>query len=262
MWLSNRGVVFLHGNRVVPLRSKLIDPILEDMQDARRPNAAGYYSNKDRKYWLFISDATLDTTKNRRALEYDFFTDTWTQHKYPTGVGFSKFVQVQRGDEQGTIFGTVESGDITASGGVGTFNGVYYDLLISSEIGWDATTKYFDCGEPDKVKVFRAIIIRTTATQTVTVSYDVDEANSFTAITDTITPSGHTWDEANLSWLGTLPADHVWSGVRAGEAVRRIPQNVRGRRISFKFSGTATIPGTEIQGITILYTTEDRLDVT
>jgi hypothetical protein len=262
MWLSNRGVVFLNGNRIVPLRSKLIDPILEDLFDNRRPNAAGYYSNHDRKYWLFISDATLDGSKNRRALEYDFFTDTWTQHKYPSGIGFSNFIQVQRGDEQGSVLGAVESGNIVASGAVGTFDGTYYDLLSTNEIGWDATTKYFDCNEPDRVKVFRAIIVRTTATQTITVSYDVDEANSFTAITDTIGPSGHTWDEDNLSWLGTAPTDHVWSGVLAGETVRRIPQNVRGRRIAFKFSGTATIPGTEIQGITILYTTEDRLDVT
>jgi len=269
MFLSNRGVMFFDGTKPESLQSKLIDPILETIQPERRQYAAGVYDNHNRKYLLAISTTEEEAAKNNVVLEYDFFTNTWTKHVYMDGsavvFGFNQFVEMKCGDETQRLVATCDNaaGYQEATGAVQLLDDVYYESVSFTDIVWNAKTKYFDCGEPDRVKTFMALLVRVKTPQPMYVDYDVDEGSVEGSLTITTT-ANHVWDEVNLNWQGALPnetLDHFWGAIVQGETLLRFPQNVCGRRIGFTFRGNSHLPDTEIQGFSIKFVREDRDEV-
>ena len=262
MFLSNRGVYFFNGVQAVSLNSEIIEPFLDDIPSSMRNKAAGVYLNKERRYLLAISNQSVAPSKNSITLVYDFFTRTWTKYQYATdlGLGINKYVELKRGDEIGKLLATLQlsgSPQLTAGG----------TWIIDSEVeefgvplDWFATTKFFDCGKPHLVKKFTKLIVRYKSAHVLTIDYNIDEGR--VVGTETIPLSGvHTWDKANLNWQGSPIEDdtHDWAAVTQAETVVPLPANLIGRRISLKFSGSESISGTEIQGLTIVYDPEPRV---
>ena len=137
------------------------------------------------------------------------------------------------------------------------------DTELANDMSWSAETKYFDCGKPHMVKSFLRVIVRYTSPQPITFSYDIDQTG-YTAIANALPASGtFTWGGSNTSWRDTGDANdtdgHIWNSTIVSETVVQLPQNLIGRRISFKFNGTAHLPGTEIQGLYIVYSPEARI---
>lgn len=265
IFLSNRGVEFFNGVQVIPMRSEIIKPLLDDIPPHLRTRAAGAYLSKDRKYMLAISNASVDASRSTVVLEYDFFTKTWTKHQYgtsATGFGLNKIIEIKRGDETGQIIASLElEGAVQVSAGaVQIIGDVNYENLSNAAVTWFAQTKFFDCGVPELDKNFLKLIVRHTSPQALTIDYDIDEG-AVTG-TKTIPTSGtHTWNESGLNWQGSPIEDstHTWQGLVQAETVVHLPPNLTGRRISLKFSGSSLISGTEIQGLTIVYEPELRV---
>lgn len=266
MFLSNRGVYFFNGVQAISLNSEIIEPFLDDIPSSMRNKAAGIYLNKERRYVLAISNLSVAPSKNTVTLVYDFFTRTWTKYKFVggTGLGINKYVELKRGDETGKLLGTLQLSGTPqlAAGGTAIIGDVIEEFNIAMD--WFATTKFFDCGKPHLVKNFTKLIIRYKSAHVLTIDYDVDEGK--VVGTETIPISGiHTWDEPNLNWQGSSDPEvmetptHLWAVVNQAETVVPLPANLIGRRISFNFSGSESISGTEIQGLTIVYEPEKRV---
>jgi len=277
IWLSNKGVYFYNGTRPVPMASELIDPILENISPARKQNATGVYTQK-RKYLLSFTDETEDGSANTVTLEYDFVTQTWTRKQFgnPTVYGVNDYVEARRNDEAGVVYALLNTTD-SAVGSVQKLDVGQVDAGGTSGVSWSFSTKHFDCGIPDVIKHFKALIIRMRHTSTFTIDYNIDDGCRTGSLP--ISPlacngdSAHVWDETDLNWQGS-PIENdtfFWSGAGQGGAgsqqdyVINIPEtsspqgNPIGKRIQFEFSGTATSQGQEIQGITILYVPEMRV---
>jgi hypothetical protein len=278
IFLSNKGVYFYDGTRPVPLRSELIDPILDNITAARKKFAVGQYS-QNRKYILSITDNTVDSNENKVALEFDFRTKTWTRKTFgnSTVYGVNGYLEAKRGDEAGKVYAILHTID-SAVGAVQTLGDVQYDIDPNEGVSWSFKTKHFDCGDPDAIKHFRTIIVRLKSSSTVTINYDIDDG--CTTGTLSLTPIGcggatataHTWDETGLNWLASAGQDttHVWGGSGGGggsgaqqnyviNVATAATPNPKGRRIQFEFTGTATTQGQEFQGLTILWTPEQRI---
>jgi len=267
IFLSNRGVEFFEGTKPQPLNSEFVRPLLNKIPGARRNLAAGGYILKTRKYRIAMAQDDVNPGRNSVVLEFDFWTNTWTKHIYglasSDAFGINAFVEARLGDETGQTLCAIDTTGLvqaTTTGAIEIMDDVVYEITTANGIQWSAQTKYFDCGQPDIEKTFRAVIVRIATGQSFTVAWDIDEgaATSSESLDHTGT---HSWDEANLSWLGSAAQDttHVWDDIDQGERISFIPQTSKGRRISFTFSGTATLDGTEIQGITIVYTPEGRM---
>ncbi len=280
IWLSNKGVYFFDGTKPKPLRSELIDSILDNLPESRKEFAAGIYT-QDRKYILSFTDSTVDPQENQVALEFDFRTNTWTRKTFgnSTVYGVNGYIEAKRGDETGALYALFDTND-SSVGAVQRLGGVQYEIDIVEGVAWSFKTKHFDCGDPDIIKQFKTIIVRLKMTSTVTVDYDIDDG--CTTGTLSLTPincSGgaatatvHTWDETGLNWLGSAGQDltHVWAslGENGGFGAQQTyviniataaTPNPKGRRIQFEFSGTATIQGQEFQGLTITFVPEERI---
>ena len=270
IFLSNRGVYFFNGSQAVSLNTELIKPILDEIPSHRREIAAGVYWNKKRKYLLALTDQSVNPSRNSVTLEFDFFTKTWSRVVFggTTDLGINNYIEAKSSDESGTLYGALDLEGLAqvSLGAVQIIGDVLYENLLTTGVPWEITTKFFDAGEPDIVKNFKAIIVRAKTPHSITVDYDVDDGK--VTGSETFTPTGvHTWNEAGLSWLGPSPEDetHIWIGISVGGGVQAdtvvpFPDGLNGRRIGFKFSGTATLAGTEIQGLTIVYTREPRVD--
>jgi hypothetical protein len=278
IWLSNKGVYFYDGTKPKPMKSELIDDILSNITPSRKEFATAIYT-QDRKYIVSFTDSTQDATANTVSLEFDFLTKSWTRKTFgnSTVYGVNHFIEAKSVNETGTLYGVIDTVN-SAVGAVQTFNQVQYDIDPNEGVAWSFKTKHFDCGAPDAIKHFRTIIFRLKSPSTVIVNYDIDDG--CTTGTLSLPPLGcggstatsHTWDEAGLNWLASAGQDltHVWNGTggSGGAGMQQTyvinvatagTPNPKGRRIQFEFSGTATIKGQEFQGLTILFTPEDRV---
>ena len=272
IFLSNRGIYFFNGSQAISLNTELIKPILDNIPAHRRELAAGVYWNKKRKYLLALTDQSVNPARSSVTLEFDFFTRTWTRVVFggTTDLGINSYIEAKSSDESGRLYGALdlEGLALVSTGAVQIISDVLYEGIVTNPIVWDMTTKFFDANEPDVVKTFLSIIVRAKTPHLITVDYDVDDGK--VTGSETFSPTGvNKWDDAGLSWLGSDTsvhnADHKWIGISEGGGVQAdtivpFPSGLIGRRISFKFSGDAQLSGTEIQGLTIVYTREPRVD--
>jgi len=212
-----------------------------------------------------VSGELGEPTHNNLVLEYDFFTNTWTKHVYMMNTGdvfgFNSFLELKRNDETTKLLAACDASGSRQvdTGAVQVLNDCFYENTATQPVEWSASTKYFDCGEPDAIKTFLNVILRVRTPHNISVAYNIDE-NLLTGTLETVTPTTHTWDEANLNWQGaTVETDDLyWGGLYQGDTLLRFPQGVCGRRVSLTFSGSALSEGMEIQGLTIRYKTEER----
>jgi hypothetical protein len=175
--------------------------------------------------------------------------------------GFNSFLEMKRGDEVSKILAACDAIGATqvGTGAVQVIGDVYYENDVNVGVPWEFKTKYFDCGEPDIIKTFLTLLVRLRTPTNISVDFDVDEG-SVTGSLEDVEPANHTWDEADLNWQGAVveTEDHYWGTLKQGDTLLRFPQDVCGRRVSFTFSGVASIEGTEVQGLTITYYPESR----
>lgn len=280
IFLSNKGVYVFSGTKPVSMRSEFIDDILANISPSRKINATGIYT-QDRKYILSFTDTTQNENANTVALQFDFVTKTWTRNIFgnSTIYGVNKYIEAKKSDEAGQVYTVLNTTD-SSVGAIQKMNLVQYEVDIIEGVPWSFKTKHFDCGSPDIIKFFKTIIFGLKMTSTVTVNYDIDDG--CTTGTLSLTPidcAGNVaqaainlWDDVGLNWLASAGQDltHIWNSI--GESggfgaqqnyvinvATAATPNPKGRRIQFEFSSTATIQGQEFQGLTILYTTEERV---
>ena len=269
LFLSNRDIEFFDGVRARPLKENVIRSLLDRIPAADKALAVGAYILKDRRYILQIAQSNEVVGENTIQIEYSFKTDTFTVHEYSSELGFNGFVEARKGSDRGDLYGIVSSTGIgqTTTGAVQIIGDVMYENVTNLGVAWSFKTKPFDCGEPDIEKRFIEAIIKMKTPEDISLDYDVDDGQARSSSSITISNvSVHTWGEASLNWQGSPieTPSHVWGG--SGAAVEQVVsfanQNLYGNRIALELSGTATLEGTEIQSIIIVYTRERRIRTT
>lgn len=268
IFLSNRDIEFFDGVRIRPLREDIIKPVLDKIPPSRISRAAGVYVAKDRKYLLQIStNDSADPDNNTIQIEYAFKTNTFSVHEY--SIGFNGFVEARKEADELKVYAITSLTALAqaTAGAVQILGDVMYENLENVGVAWSFKTKPIDCGEPDIEKRFIEVIVKMKTPEDISMDYDVDDGQEFSSTSITISNvSAHTWDEANLNWQGSPieTVTHVWGGT--GKAAEQVvsfeDQNLYGNRIALEFSGTATLEGTEIQSIILVYSRERRIRTT
>jgi hypothetical protein len=275
IWLSNRGIEFFKGTKPKLLGGEddRIKAVLDNIPEGQKYYSAGVYIEKTRKYRLYVAQSDQDPSSNTDYIEYDFRNDSFALGRIVStntyGVNF--VIEAKDRDEGPTVFAAIDRKSTeanTITGMVQILDDVMYVVNTDDPVQWTFQTKYYDLGLPDIEKRFLGVLLRVEAPQPFTFAYDVDEG-SYAGSTTVTTTTKHTWNEANLNWQGS-PIEtptHIWDGINTQEKLIMIPdtgagvasQNVRGRRISFTFSGNSTLKGLRITGGTIFFTAEERI---
>jgi len=269
IWLSNRGFEFFDGTRVRPISTQGIEADIKMITDNRKPLAYGEYWEKERKYVCAVSLEDQNSSANTVLFEFDFFTGLWTKHVVgnTTVYGVNSMVEYKKSDEAGQFLISLDN-NASGVGNIHKFKQGATEIDGSDGILYEAELGHTDCGDPDRIKRFKGAMVQVKSADVQTFTYDVDDGCSATTTTIPVETCGsgtsHVWDEADLNWQGSPVEDstHIWGS--GGSGAQRtyliiFPQEIEGKRISGKISGTATAVNTEWQRVTWFFKREQRI---
>jgi hypothetical protein len=271
VWLSNAGLYYFDGSRVLPFKTDEIRKSIEDIPATAKKRACGIYDVGRREYLLsHAGNNDYNGGKNHKISRFDLRTGSWVQEHREFAT--TSFFQKNMPNEKIKTYSCTDfivGASITNPATVELNNG--YIGYSSNDLDFSFQTKFFSDGTPYMNKNFRAVFFELVSPEELTLDVVCDnrmdtrkdDGGGFTIpvpVTndliwyDSGSPSSQQcwYLESGGDNVTTFDNTNVWAEEVESGVLVHLDSRCWGKRISLIISGSVR-SAVEIQSITVFY---------
>jgi len=269
VWLSNAGMYYFDGSRVLPFMTDNIRKSLDAIPAKSKPRAAGIYDVGRREYLLaHAGSSNYSGSKNHLISRISMRNNSWAQEEREFATNM--FIQQKMPDE---AVKTLACSDYTLGNSITNPAMISLDKTFTtidgSAISFSFQTKFFDGNSPHMNKNFKAVLfeLQTPVDLTLDVVCDnrmdtrLDDGGSFT-ITKPVT-NDMIWADDGVApftparsdqqkWYEDGVNTNIWAEEQESGVLVLLDDRCWGKRISLIVSGSVRSQ-VEIQSLTVFY---------